>query len=367
MKGGDGRTIVLNHHSETGKTVVVLLSFGSITQAMLFNAHLPLRLQLGENANEEKLVGLKDVLRQIADENHPGTILNPESLRKIIGTLPKWVDFSDYHRVPWLNKAVKTMWPFLDKAIASSVIWALSDVVNDLAKTSKLKIGFRTWTLGDEPPILTAAKVLDDVEGEVTLDLEFKWVAVKPEVVLDVKAAGINLPIKLEHIEAFGGGEVGVHAVSALVAVVSDGMKIAFVDKPTIDFSLKLIGGDINTIPFVASSLRHLITNSLVDLMVWPQKIWVPMGETWERENTNISGLLKIGIQSAEELVSGMNVLERGVSAMTSLKSFVAVELNQKNARRKYTEVKGGRSPVYEEQISLRVDDIRYSKIKFTV
>ena len=95
------------------------------------------------------------------------------------------------------------MWPFLDKAIASSVIWALSDVVNDLAKTSKLKIGFSDVDVRDEPPILTA-KVLDDVEGEVTLDLEFKWVAVKPEVVLDVKAAGINLPIKLEHIEAFG-------------------------------------------------------------------------------------------------------------------------------------------------------------------
>ena len=101
--------------------------------------------------------------------------------------------------------------------------------------------------------------------------------------------------------------------------------------------------------------------------MVWPQKIWVPLGETWERENANISGLLKIGIQSAEELVSGTNVLERGVSAMTSFKSFVAVELNQKNARRKYTEAKGGRSPVYEEHISLRVEDIRYSKIKFTV
>lgn len=365
MNGGDGRTIVLNPHSETGKTVV-LLSFGFIVQAMLLMLTFLFAYTLAKTRTKRKLVGLKDVLRQIADENHPNTILNPESLRKIIGTLPKWVDFSDYHRVPWLNKAVKTMWPFLDKAIASSVIWALSDVVNDLAKMSKLKIGFRTWTLGDEPPILTAAKVLDDVEGEVTLDLEFKWVAVKPEVVLDVKAAGINLPIKLEHIEAFG---VVRLVFTPLVPwwPSFDGMKIAFVDKPTIDFSLKLIGGDINTIPFVASSLRHLITNSLVDLMVWPQKIWVPMGETWERENTNISGLLKIGIQSAEELVSGMNVLERGVSAMTSLKSFVAVELNQKNARRKYTEVKGGRSPVYEEQISLRVDDIRYSKIKFTV
>ena len=53
MNGGDGRTIVLNPHSETGKTVV-LLSFGFIAQAMLFNAHLPLRLYLGENANEKK-------------------------------------------------------------------------------------------------------------------------------------------------------------------------------------------------------------------------------------------------------------------------------------------------------------------------
>ena len=125
--------------------------------------------------------------------------------------------------------------------------------------------------MGDEPPIFTAAKVLDDVEGEVTLDLEFKWVAIKPEVILDVKAADFHLLIKLEHIEAFG---VVRLVFTPLVPwwPSFDGMKIAFVDKPTIDFSLKLIGGDINTIPFVANSLRHLITNSLVDLMVWPQK-----------------------------------------------------------------------------------------------
>ena len=351
---------------EASSSPVVLVSLGFVTHAIVLLCAIAFAYKLGWRRAKMKTHSLKGVLRQIADENSPKTILNPEALRKIVGTLPKWVDFSDYHRVPWLNKAAKVMWPYLDKAIASSVIWALSDVVNDLAKMSKLKIGFRTWTLGDEPPIFTAAKVLDDVEGEVTLDLEFKWVAIQPKVILDVKAAGINLPIKLEHIEAFG---VVRLVFTPLVPwwPSFDGMKIAFVDKPTIDFSLKLIGGDINTIPFVANSLRHLITNSLVDLMVWPQKIWVPLGETWERENANISGLLKIGIQSAEELVSGTNVLERGVSAMTSFKSFVAVELNQKNARRKYTEAKGGRSPVYEEHISLRVEDIRYSKIKFTV
>ena len=71
-----------------------------------------------------------------------------------------------------------------------------------------------------------------------------------------MKAAGINLPIKLEHIEAFG---VVRLVFTPLVPwwPSFDGMKIAFVDKPTIDFSLKLIGGDINTIPFVANSLRH--------------------------------------------------------------------------------------------------------------
>ena len=68
---------------------------------------------------------------------------------------------------------------------------------------SDRKIGFQAWTFGGRTAIFTAAKVLDDVEGEVTLDLEFKWVAIKPEVILDVKAAEVNLPIKLEHIEAF--------------------------------------------------------------------------------------------------------------------------------------------------------------------
>ena len=82
----------MNHHSETGKTVV-LLSFGFITQAMLAILTFLFAYNLAKTRTKKKLVGLKDVLRQIADENAPGTILNPESLRKIIGTLPKWVDF----------------------------------------------------------------------------------------------------------------------------------------------------------------------------------------------------------------------------------------------------------------------------------
>ena len=354
-----------NTNPNPNKTIV-LLSPGFVLFSIIICLTFAVAYDLSHRRTKKKLHSLKDCLRQIADETSPQTILNAQCLRKICGTLPKWVDFSDYHRVPWLNKAIKVMWPFLDKAIASSVIWALSDVVNDLAKMSKLKIGFGHWTLGDEPPIFTALKVLDDLDSEVTLDLEFKWVAVKPEVVLDVKVGGITLPIKLEHIEAFGVVRV---VFTPLVPwwPTFDGLKIAFVEKPNIDFSLKLIGGDINTIPFVANSLRHLITNSLVDLMVWPQKIWVPMGETWERENRNISGLLKIVVQNAEDLVVGSNVIERGVSAMTSLKSFVAVDLNQKNTHTKYTEAKPGRSPQYDEQISLRVDDIRYSKIRFTV
>ena len=112
MNGGDGRTIVLNPHSETGKTVV-LLSFGFIAQAMLLTLTFLFAYTLAKTRTKRKLVGLKDVLRQIADENHPNTILNPESLRKIIGTLPKWVDFSDYHRVPWLDDIMSVSYTHL--------------------------------------------------------------------------------------------------------------------------------------------------------------------------------------------------------------------------------------------------------------
>jgi hypothetical protein len=47
-------------------------------------------------------------------------------------------------------------------------------------------------------------EVFTESEGEVGLDIEFKWGAKEPGVVLDVSVMGVHLPVALEHIEAYG-------------------------------------------------------------------------------------------------------------------------------------------------------------------
>ena len=47
-------------------------------------------------------------------------------------------------------------------------------------------------------------------------------------------------------------------------------MQVAFIGKPTINFNLRLVGGDITAFPFVEKLLTNLIKNVLVNLMVWP-------------------------------------------------------------------------------------------------
>lgn len=221
---------------------------------------------------------IADVVRQLADETCSDNILRGPILKKLIGSLPKWVKYPDVDRVPWLNKAVRQMWPHLDKAISTSVIDALEPVLNSLVnrtkKTTTLK--FSRFTLGIEPPVLASVKVFTESEGEVGLDIEFKWGAKEPGVVLDVSVMGVVLPVALEHIEAYGTFRIIFGPLVPWWPSFS-ALNLAFVDKPSIDFNLTLVGGDITAVPYVSRLLGDLIKNQLVELMVWPRRLCVPI------------------------------------------------------------------------------------------
>ena len=119
-------------------------------------------------------------------------------------TLPRRITYPDADRVPWLNKAVRQMWPFLNKAISNSVVSSVEPLLNKLTAAAKLKLVFSKFTLGLEPPVLVSVKAVDEVPNEIGLDIEFKWAAADPEVQLDVGVMGVVLPIALERVQAFG-------------------------------------------------------------------------------------------------------------------------------------------------------------------
>ena len=72
-------------------------------------------------------------------------------------------------------------------------------------------------------------------------------------------------------------------------------MRAAFIGKPQINFNLRLVGGDITTVPFVEKLLTNLIKNVLVNLMVWPNKLDIGITEDQGAQRTNNSGILRWG------------------------------------------------------------------------
>lgn len=302
---------------------------------------------------------LASVVRRLADETAEGSVLaNGATLRRVIGHLPKWIKYSDCDRVPWLNKAARQMWPMLDKAIAKSVIEALEPTLNDLARTSGLSLNFKKFTCGVEPPILASVKVSTESEGEVILDIEFKWAAKDDSIVLDVSTLGIKLPIEMSSVEAYGTVRLVFGPLVPWWPSFS-ALKIAFVDKPVIDFSLKLIGGDITAVPIVANMLRDLIKNQLVDLMVWPARLWCAVSDWQPDEVASNSGVLRITIHSATNLPAK----PLGMPA----KPAVELSLTQKSDVRRQTSIKRGTDPVWEETFEFTVADIHSAKLRINV
>jgi Ca2+-dependent lipid-binding protein len=172
---------------------------------------------------------------------------------------------------------------------------------------------FSKFTLGFEPPVLVSVKAVDETPNEIGLDIDFKWATADPAVQLNVSVLGVvglyklnpvvthslkppafnqrayqvtenpvskfcfhkfNLyrysavfPIALERVEAFGCIRIVFGPLCEWWPTFS-AMQVAFIGKPQINFNLRLIGGDITTVPFVEKLLTNLIKNVLVNLMV---------------------------------------------------------------------------------------------------
>ena len=197
------------------------------------------------------------VIRALNDETYDQSILTQANLAKICGQLPKWITFPDKDRAPWLNRAARQWWPFLNRAISNSVVDAVEPILNKLVQGSPIfNLHFSKFTLGTEPLVFASVACVDDVPNEVGLDIEFKWVAKEPEVQLDVSLLGMVLPIAIDKLEAFGTVRIVFGPLCDWWPAFSD-MQVAFIGKPKIDLDLRLIGGDITKFPVVERLLNE--------------------------------------------------------------------------------------------------------------
>ncbi|KAH6554605.1 hypothetical protein KP509_1Z321500 [Ceratopteris richardii] len=81
--------------------------------------------------------------------------LDSETLESLLPEIPLWVKNPDYDRVDWLNKFVRDLWPYLDKAICKTIKEITQPMIEEYSAKFKFdSIEFERLTLGAFPPTL---------------------------------------------------------------------------------------------------------------------------------------------------------------------------------------------------------------------
>ena len=204
--------------------------------------------------------------------------VDESTLKQLLGDLPTWIKYPDYERSAWANNAIVILWPSMSQAISRTVKDALQQVLQN-RKPEKIKsIGFETFALGTAAPRATGVKVYETAHEEVILDVEVSWKSRDANAILAVQLTSGTPPFPVQLSEVLFQGTVRI-IFKPLMPYwpCFAGISVAFVGKPQVDFSLRLIGGELMSVPGLAHALNDLIKNRALALMIWPRCVVAPI------------------------------------------------------------------------------------------
>ncbi|KAJ0752029.1 putative C2 domain, synaptotagmin-like mitochondrial-lipid-binding domain, C2 domain superfamily [Helianthus annuus] len=203
-----------------------------------------------------------------------------EDSKKLLGPefYPSWVVFSKRQKLNWLNAHLCKIWPYVDQA-ASEVIKASMEPVLERYRPIVLSsLTFSKFTLGTVAPQFTGVTIIEG-EGEgdgITMELEMDWDG-NPSIILDIQTRlGVGLPVQVKNI-AFTGVFRLIFKPLVPEFPCFGAVSFSLRHKKNLDFKLKVVGGDISTIPGVADALESTIRDAIEDSITWPVRKVIPI------------------------------------------------------------------------------------------
>ncbi|XP_022144263.1 synaptotagmin-2 [Momordica charantia] len=198
------------------------------------------------------------------------------SLSRMMPEIPLWVKNPDYDRVDWLNKFLENMWPYLDKAICKTVNNIAKPIIAEQIPKYKIDaVEFDTLTLGSLPPTFQGMKVYMTDDKELIMEPCMKW-AGNPNVTVSVKAFGLKATVQVVDLQVFAIPRI---TLKPLVPTFPCFAKIfvSLMEKPHVDFGLKLLGADAMSIPGLYRFVQELIKDQVANMYLWPRTLEVPI------------------------------------------------------------------------------------------
>ncbi|KAF6155080.1 hypothetical protein GIB67_035827 [Kingdonia uniflora] len=116
----------------------------------------------------------------------------------------------------------------------------------------------------------------DGGSGCITLELELQWDG-NPNIFLDIKMmVGVALPVQVKNIGFTGAFRLIFKPLVEeipCVGVVSYSLR----QKKKLDYTLKVVGGDLSSVPWLADAIEGTIMDVVEDVITWPVRKVIPI------------------------------------------------------------------------------------------
>ncbi|XP_044503765.1 calcium-dependent lipid-binding protein-like [Mangifera indica] len=205
--------------------------------------------------------------------------LKRDDLKKICGdNFPEWISFPEYEQVKWLNKELSKLWPYVADAAELVIKESVEPLLEEYRPPGITSLKFSKLSLGNVAPKIEGIRVQSLKEGQITMDIDFRWGG-DPSIILGVEAALVaSIPIQLKDLQVFTIIRVIFQLAEEIPCISAIVVALLSEPKPRIDYTLKAIGGSLTAIPGISDMIDDTVNTIVTDMLQWPHRIVVPIG-----------------------------------------------------------------------------------------
>ncbi|XP_061372464.1 synaptotagmin-2-like isoform X1 [Gastrolobium bilobum] len=271
-----------------------------------------------------------------------------ETLQRMIPEIPLWIKNPDFDRVDWLNKLIEYMWPYLDKAICKTAENIAKPIIAEQIPKYKIdSVEFEVLTLGSLPPTFQGMKVYATDEKELIMEPSVKW-AGNPNVTIAVKKFGLKATIQVVDLQVFLAPRITLKPLVPSFPCFAN-IYVSLMEKPHVDFGLKLIGADLMSIPGLYRFVQEIIKDQVANMYLWPKNLEVQIIDPTKAMKR------PVGILNAKVL-KAMKLQKKDLLGASD--PYVKLKLTGDNLPSKKTTVKHKNlNPEWNEEFNLVVKD----------
>ncbi|KAJ4914468.1 Synaptotagmin-5 [Raphanus sativus] len=222
-----------------------------------------------------------------------------EDSRKLLPAefYPSWV-------LTWLNHHLTKIWPYVDEAASELIKASVEPVLEQYRPAIVASLTFSKLTLGTVAPQFTGVSIVEGDKNGMTMELDMNWDG-NPNIVLGIKTlVGVSLPVQVKNI-----GFTGVFRLIFRPLVDEfpcfGAVSVSLREKKKLDFTLKVVGGDISAIPGLSDAIEETIRDAVEDSITWPVRKVIPIlpGDYSDLELKPV-GMLEVKLVQAKNLTN---------------------------------------------------------------